>query len=682
MLLTGTVFSDWPLELTKPVVTPKEEEVPVLTLEQTNGRSTYNTDNLIFLIKEDSLKRLTQKVEYSFYDDFPLQKKQHYLNLEGEFLKKQFPFKFMRLGLDWAPSFSIDKHSLGGIAVGSFKLGPVMEISYNTLPIRVFGGGALDLWHDSLSAKFHKTDIDGLNADGGGYVGATIGDNEKELFPGIPFFAEGEIYGTYMSNSNITSGLINGLFIKDLNVKNQLSIYAADTLSKGRLANYTSGNFGTVDYTSSYDRTSNDFRGMVGFRRLSGFLLQPAILYSLDISTMNYPYSNKALDEYREISNKATIFLENSKRKIVGYNGWMSFRAVDYDVLYQSKLSSSGETGPNDYKDPNEKYDSLVANEDDMEGRYVNLFNRFFINLFNRGDLIYSMDLERYKKIYPNVYTYYDTRETTINNRDEIKYKHDIDFHWNFNKNLLWGVGFNYRKDMTIYYNPARSASNTINREYKLETTLTYESDRGSFIKEHLGALNDQQEFPDYVEEFLKEEFYAGNDLSWRPENSRKLYSRLDMKLVLKPWISLSGSWYETFFDNGYWDIETWKYEYGLGTGNYVVQSKNIESEGIGIIEISPLKNHKYLFGANAKNVISKYYNLKAGKWQQEHLHKYFIDFNPFVEFRVLLRNRLLLVGNIKRNAKLVLSTENDSYNIKSSDGGFWEAGTSLEVYF
>lgn len=684
-VIASFAYAEWPEELLKPENEEKTPKVPKIELKQTNGRSTYNTDNFIYLISEDSSKKVTQQIDYNYYHDYPLLKKEHYLNLEGEFIRKNFPFSFSQIGLNWSPSFSIDKYSESGISVGSFRLGPIIKVNYNTLPIRISGGAAVDIWHDSLAANISKTKIDGLNSDGGGYVGIMIGDNKKEFFPGIPFYTSGEIYGTYMSNSNITSGLVNGLFTKELNQNNEFSVYAADTLSKGRLANYTSGNFGTVDYTSSYDRTNNVFKGLVGYRRINGSFFSPGFLYEIDINTMNYPYENKALDEYRELSNRGTIFLENNRKKIIDYNGWMNFSAIKLDYLYRNKLPSSGNTGANDYKNPNEKYDTLVANEDDMDGRYVNLYNKFIINLFDHGNLLYAMDLERFKKIYPNVYTYYDNRETIRNDRDEITYDHKIDFLWNFNERLSWGILFNYRKDMSVYHHAEKSASNIIAREYKLETTLLFQSEKGSFIKENIGALNDQQEFPDYVETFLKNEFLAGNDLAWRPDNSRKFYSRLDMKAIIKPWISLLGSWYETLFDNGYWDIETWKSGYGLGTGNYVVQSKNIESEGMGIVSLTPFDNHFYSIGANVKNVITQHYKIgengAPGKWVKEDHQKYYIDFNPFIEFKVLLKNRFLLASSIKRNSKFLLSTDK-SYKIQNTEDGFWEAETGLEVYF
>lgn len=705
-------YSQWPPELVKPIPQEEEVEVPIISLEQINGRSTYETNNYLYLIKEDSTKKLTQSIDYVFYDDFPLSKKRHYLNLDGEFLKKSFPFRFTQLGFDWSPSLSIDKHSTGGIGVGSLRLGPVMKMHYNTLPIRLSGGGALDLWHDSLAQDISKTHISKLNADGGGYVGLKIGNNTHELVKGVPFYASGEVYGNYMSNSNITSGLIDALFIKDIGRNNEISIFVSDTLTKGRMANYTSGNFGTVDYTSSYDRTINNFSGMLGYRRVGSKILRPSILYSLNIGTMHYPYSNKALDEYRDLSNSIALFIDNCKRKIFRYDGWMIFKAVNLDILYKHDLPSSGNTGLNDYKNPNERYDSLVANEDDMEGRYVELFNNFSVNLFSKGELSYSIQLDKYKKIYPNVYTYFDGRQTTRNNRDEINYDHNIFFSWRFNSKVYWDLLFDYKKDMTIYTESEKSAANIINREYRLESSFLYESEKGSIVKENIGILNDQQEFPQYVKDFLKNEFLGGNDFKFRPENSRKLYSRMDLKLVALPWLSLSGSWYETFFDNGYWDIETWKTEYGLGTGNYVVESKSIESEAIGMLTVKPLPTHSYSVGANIKNVINKYYefdvDLASGEWVQIDPHKYHFDFNPFIEFKVLLRNRFLLKGNIKCNSKFTLSTYKsyDEYkaemindnksdkivseskydpkdnSIENAKIDFWEAGTSLEVYF
>lgn len=688
--LFGTVLGNWPEELNEPAEKKNLPNENHISMKQANGRSTYETKNNIFLIREDTSSKITQLIDYTFYDDFPLTQKKHYLNLDGELLKKTFPFSFTDIGLDWSPSLLLHKTRVSGLAVGSMRLGPMVKLSLGDFPILIKGGGALDLWNDSLRQYLYKSHLSESNVDGGGYVGVEIGDNNLKVFPKFPLYAHGGIWGTYMSNSNITSGLFNALLFKSIEKVGDLSIYVADTLSKGRLANYSSGNFSTVDYTSSYDRTTNDLKMMVGIKDVGKWYLKPSFLYGLDINTMNYPFSKKNLDEYRTINNSISFFLASKENRYVSYDGGLNFQFYNLDMLYKSDLPDTGFTGPNNIEEKNERFDSLVSNEGDMEGHYVELYNDFYINIFDKVELSYSMVLDRYNKIYPAYYIYDDGRKTVRNNRDEVNYDHEITLFKKFNDKVSLETFFEYKKNMNIFLKAEKSASNNIVRKYLLGAVLLLSGENGSYAKEAIDITNSQEELPDYVKEYLKNEYLAGNDQRTHPYFTRKLSSRFDWFLKLSDLISLSGFWYETFRDRGYWDIETWKKEVGLGTGKYIIEHKHIETNIQGILIVSPIRFQQYKVGANLQNIINYVYSKQSDgikRWAPEPKHLYRFNFNPFVEFKFLINERFLLNGNVKCNSRFNIDTYNEKkgereYKIVNANIDFWEAGTALEVHF
>lgn len=679
----ATLYAEWPVELSVPVSSPPLPLTSSIKSTQTNGISTFKSDNEIQLVQEDSVKKIIQLIEYSFYDDDPLRQKENYINLDGEFIGKKFPFAFTELGFNWSPTILLNTNEERGIGVGSLKIGPTIKINYNTLPIVISGGGAIDTWNDSIPPQLGESKLSDVNLDGGGYFGVEVGDNQFPLFEGIPFYAEGEIFGTYMSNSNITSGLVNALFVKTLPKKGEFYFYAADTLTKGRMVNYSRGNFGTVDYTSSYDRTNNDMKGMLGIRDLGRKYLSSSFLYTFNLSTMNYPFSNVALDENRFISNSISMFLSNKKQKWFGYDGWINFELYNIDMLYRSDLPDTTYTGVNNIDDKFERYDSLVSNEDDMDGKYVEFDNKFFLNILNKAELHYHINLNKDSKRYPRRYLYSDGRSTIREDRDIVNYEHEVIVKKDFNEFVYGEMLFDYKKKMDVFIRSEKSASNRYLRKYIAEIILGFTKKNGSYINEKIGISNDQEEFPDYVLTFLEEEYLSGNELGWKPFFSRKFYSRLDWRINLNDYLAISGYWYETLRDRGYWDIEKWKSESGYGSDKYIIQYKYIETSLQGALSLFPISTQEYTIGGYLQNVINKPYNSEENDWVQTISKQYDFKFNPYIAFKFLVNNRAYLRGKIKCNSLFKVNTSGDRVSIFSDfEIDYWEAATSLEVKF
>ena len=80
-------------------------------------------------------------------------------------------------------------------------LGPVIGIDSRSLPIRLSGGCAVDIWQDSLPDVMSIKDLVDVNSDIGLYGDIRVGNNTTPLFPGFPLFAEGSIFGKYMNNN-------------------------------------------------------------------------------------------------------------------------------------------------------------------------------------------------------------------------------------------------------------------------------------------------------------------------------------------------------------------------------------------------------------------------------------------------------------------------------------------------
>ena len=321
----------WPEVLQAPITEePGDSNVVDITAKQNLRVDIYKTNNSILVNRNDSIKRLEQKVSYDLSDDNSLGLQNHYLDLSGLFLRKKFPFRFSSLGLEWVPTAAFNRRhdTDNGLnrsnGIGSMRLGPVIRFDYMNMPIHLSGGGAVDLWNPELPFDPGYQDVKEAKGDPGFYGSVRMGDNRKPLIEGIPFFAEGSIFGRYMNSANnakITNGEINALFYNDVTFADAFFLYFADTLSKGRTAFLSEQAGGAARYSSTPSRTNNSLQATCGLKNIGGFFLEPSLAYTLALSSVSYPTFEEIVGDERLLTHTISLMGQNDNARFMNYRG-------------------------------------------------------------------------------------------------------------------------------------------------------------------------------------------------------------------------------------------------------------------------------------------------------------------------------------------------------------------------
>lgn len=617
----------WPEVLKAPIPEePRDSNKVDITLKQKLRNDIYKTNNAININRNDSIKRLEQKVSYELSDDNSLGLQNHYLDLSGLFLRKKIPFRFSSLGLEWAPTAAFNRrpddfdektqrpiYSSNGI--GSMRLGPVISIDYLNMPIHLSGGGAVDLWNPELPFNPGYHDVEEAKGDPGFYGSVRMGDNRKPLIEGIPFFAEGNIFGRYMNrvdNAKITNGEVNALFFNDVTFADTLFLYAADTLSKGRTAFLSEQVGGAARYSSTPDRTNNSLQAICGLKNFGNFFLKPSLAYTWAMSSVAYPVHEDIVGDERLMTHTISCMAKNGSAKIINYLGGISFTYENEDWLYKDEVSDTLTENNSD---------SLFMNLQDYKNYNLKMFHTIGREFTNSFGFNYSFIIRGYKKIYPNFYnTDYDTVPVRyVYDNDNVDLNHIIDVTLFSLPRIRVTTLFDYFKNKLVYLRKEMSAYNKAERTYRIEVTCNINPDSSSGLDGTIGAFAKTEEyhFPEYQENSYP--------------MSRRFYSKLKGRLGINDRMLIEGIWSELYLDDG----------------NYVdsVDILFLESQ---MLESTVELMSSYQFPNNFMLRIGSLFRYIYRDWQFP-LKDRIYYMMPFVEMRAIINNRLFINARIER---------------------------------
>lgn len=619
----------WPGVLQAPIPEePGDSNVVDITAKQNLRVDIYRTNNSIHINRNDSLKRFEQKVSYDLSDDNSLGLQNHYLDLSGLFLRKKFPFRYSSIGLEWVPTAafnrrpntfkkinndSIEVHN--GSGIGSMRLGPVISIDYLNMPIYLSGGGAADLWHPELPFEPGYHDVKESKGDPGFYGSLRMGDNRKPLIEGIPFFAEGSMFGRYMNSDNnakITNGEINALFFNDVTFADTFFLYFADTLSKGRTAFLSEQAGGAARYSSTPSRTNNSLQATCGLKNIGGFFLEPSFAYTLTLSSVSYPTFEEIVGDERLLTHTISLMAHNDNAKFMNYRGGISFALEDEDWLYKDELST---------KATEDNKDSLVKNLQDYERYNLSMFHTVERQFANTFGLNYSFIMRGDKKIYPNFYTTsYDTVPIRyVYDKDNVDLNHLINVTLFSLPRIRVATLFDYFKNKIVYLRKEKSALNKTERTYRIEVTCNINPDSGTGLDGTFGAFAKTEEyhFPEYQDDDYP--------------MSRRLYSRIKGRLGINDRMRFEGIWSEMYLDDG-------NYVDSLDT--LFLQSQTLESS-LELISSYRFPNNFMLRMGSLFRYIYRDWDFI---WKDR---MYYMT--PFMEMRAIVSNRIFVNARIER---------------------------------
>ncbi len=630
LFFTSRVFAEWPVELVKPdsVVVQKDNS---LSVNQKTDEYLYESTIKYSLEKEFDKILVNQDANYTYENDELQNYHKHFVELPGSFIKKEFPFTFSSIGIEWQPYGYINSNKNNGEVNASLWLGPKVQLKFKRFPIYLNGGGLYHAENSNTTNDPFNAKVKDVEHDGGFYGGIEMGDYSIPLFSKFPLYASGKIEGIYTSQAKITKGNVGSVFIHNLKIPGEFQIFIADTLSKGRKAQIIGG-------SDISDKTINSLNFLTGLKDIGPLFIKPSILYGLKSYSRHYPdYLDPIpdLEQYTIRENRLLSGIGNNDSSRIDFYSWLDLKLESEDHLDRSTFKA-GNIIVNEDVDTFTLSDTLLQNEKDSERRYALLTNRIEYNILKRINLCYSNYLERSKIIYPNIYIYSDGDTTRPDDRDRVSYNHNFNTDVDINSELSLIAQFDYKKSINVHLNREFSASNKTTRKYLIDLILRYEKSTGSYLNTNLGLTSKNEEFPDEVKDF-----YQAIDISYSkfPTFGREFYLKLNWQVLISKLISIEGFLTEKYYDNGYWDIGTWKEDF---TGEkYLISDKNVETSLQVSGNFLPCANHIYKIGFLIQNL----YTLNGNNEKTSRVNGYLVDFRPFFEFNVIINKRIVLNG-------------------------------------
>ncbi len=630
----------WPEEFRTPSkIVSEEASGTTIFSKQQFSMGTYTFDNLYHLLFHDSLKRVEQSCKFTMANDHNLNLQNYVLNLEGSYLRKKYPFDISSLGIEWTPAAYLNRNKPleRGSSIGSLFLGPVLALEYMNMPIRLSGGGAVDVWPDSLPYSLAKARLSSFNSDNGFYGKVNVGDNRRPLLESVPFYAQGSIFGKYMSeagNSKVTSGEINALFVQDVPIGDTLFIYCADTLTKGRTAFFNEYGANIFQFTNLPNKTINSFQAAIGIKNIDLLFFKPSFMYKFDLSTIKYLPSSGVLGD---LSVKRNIFSTAAQHTIgtnIDYKGGFSIILEEEDHLFKSKL-------PTRVVDGSADNDSLKINSNDFTGYISNMFHFVNITLPNDMKCKYHFTINKHHKSFPNYYSI-SNKIYGGNDNDRVNFKHLLEFQLISSSNFSSTVVGEYIGDMNIYLKKENSANNRRDWIYHVAMNFFFNSDGTLPLKESIGVIarTARFDFPEFKEGQL-------------PPMSRNLYSRLSGEWHLNEVWNLEGYLNGIYRDDGFVDWQS---------NLYNISDRKIEVNGEGKINRMITETFVVRFGSLAQILYNLDYDFKTKS-------KYRIVLFPFVEMTAQVFNKLQLDTSIR-------------YSKVKNGEDHWEAYSFLTMNF
>lgn len=649
----------WPEALYYPYTEEQDLNINELSSKQDLHRGVYKTKNSLTYKNNDSIKQITQKIQYNFSDDKPLNIQNHFLDLSGSIKRKQIPFNFTSIGIEWMPAAALHNNN----NIGSMRLGPTIDVNYLTLPIHMSGGAAVDIWNvrHNLSTR----------SDPGFYGNISIGDNTLPLWEQIPIYAGGEIYGTYMSNSKITTGKVDMLFAQKMPFAEGMFIYGADTLSKGRTAFFNEQGGGIPEYSTTDNKIINSLQLSIGLLNIGKTVIKPSIGYTLCHNSNSYPTPDRLLADNQNTKNIVFATLITDSGWFFDYNAGIQFTFEKEDWLYKEYFK----TGT---KKTSQNSDSLVENNKDFNGFHAKMFHFIGKSFTNGMNISYSVNLERYQKIFTEFYVWesgnsYDT--STQEDNDRVNYNHTLNLTLLSKEKITFtGLG-QYIRNERVFLRKEKSTQNQTNRIYRLETMLDVTPSENLLIKETIGIVGKNSDY--HTPEVHKYDF---------PSFSRRIYSKMNINIFINT-LKLNIIFNEVYRDNGYWKSHKYMNDEDLSNANYyAIEQKaletNLELSGtVGLSQFVKLK-----IGSLFQNTIFWKPDIHNISPDQEYIIEnkgnYLFRIKPYLKMQALLFDKLTLTAGITCHSELTIINDNNNSNIFKGEIDYWEAISLFKMDF
>ena len=467
--------------------------------------------------------RIKQHITYETFTDHAAKIGRYHLLLAGENIHTLTPH--FDMGFEWLPSFYHSKFDYlidtvntvdSGYGVVSLSLGPVLAFDIVGLPLRVSGGGAVDVWNDQLKYSLAQSHAAGTVVDGGGYFSVWAGGMEQVLFDKVPLYAEGSAFGRYMQssdNSNFTRGDIKTAYLADSVLgAESLVVVIGDTLLHGRLGGvYTySGGGRSVNQPP---RVNNSFATTIDWLGLGygKWFVTPSIYLSMYDGRYRYLYPKMHSGIYSSRARtrvSGTLDLHRHFGKKFTVRGGLTFAGGHDEFFYESNFV--GYTGGNVLTPL--QVDSATVKLNDADIFSPSAYFSMKASFHKRWVVSYLYEVNRERTLHP---FYYVQQVDTVQLSDDIdngRRLHRLSLEYAPRPWYTFEFAGEYARSQLNFLSPQKSAGSRIDTRIKLDVRNIFSVDSTFYGHLILGSVVTPQEY------------LYGTSASSRPTHARRFY--------------------------------------------------------------------------------------------------------------------------------------------------------------
>jgi hypothetical protein len=548
--------NQWPEKLMLPAPPePLDTHRVDITTRQSWYENTFTSKDNLTLCKTDSSYYIEQSAIYSLMVDTGLAKQNEYLALGGQFKRLHWPLQQTALGIDWRPQAVLNSGMSGSALLGIGEIGPTMDATIQTVPIKGRAGFVATAWNDSLPDRLVETDYKRFRSttmtDAGVYGALTIGDFMQPI-KGLPLYFNADGYGRVTDSTSrliVTTGSL--LFGQGFRSGDSLFLYYTDSLSSGQ-----EGFLAEEKYINIAQKTARSFQAMGAFKGQTRLKTTPALIYSFSRYSVYYPAWQKLLNDKANAVHSLQALISIDTLWFLSYNGGMRWEWENEDKLYRDR--SFGKTLTVDNGDSiRNNGDSITARLRDYDAFRVSMRHELVREWDNGVSVRYSYDVSRYTKRYPNIFfsnlPSLGEVDTFASNEDNhwIVAQHRLEFQPITRGKFELSLNGSFAKNTSIYLKKTRSADNATDRSYSVGITCTVRPVEKLELNGGVIALAKTTEF---AFPFA----HRDRNLDGRPDGeaqqSRNYSSKLTASWQISDRFSIATEWDEEYWDEGYWN--------------------------------------------------------------------------------------------------------------------------------
>ncbi|NLG17108.1 MAG: hypothetical protein GX556_07245 [Fibrobacter sp.] len=547
----------------------------------------------------------TSDFQFTYFDS---ETKNQSYDFSGNLLLPGYPFNADSFGIEWSPVISYNKRPTGSAFHSMADFGPVLKSRFKGVPFQARAGIAGYGWNDNIHNGLFGTEFKDFDGDPGYYGGIRIGDFSSGI-GGLPLHVNMQADGKYINNNGLGLLMGSALYRHALASGDSIFLFAGDSLLNGKDI-YLRSNVGSGLYESSPWRIRHSLTASAGFKVAPRLGFEPAFFYSYGRSTVEYPKDSASLNNVKNSEHSLNLQMSSLGRYFFDYTGGIEFIWGNQDKLY--KIVPSGPL-LDTTEIPSQFYDYRCDEAATDHALRLNFPENISVD--------YEFHAVRESRKYPVLHLINGDSTANQDESDYVRLMHRAAINadsLSFFSVSLWG---DYSKTYLYYYRRPNSGNSKQRDEYRIgvDASLIWEKIR---IDERLFAESE-------VTEFKFKEVHLNDP----PPYSRKFSSRLSGEWSITERLQLQISWYQVYYDNGWWYGREYFDTTSTQRANYYAINMKSNDCSINAALNVQLENLNFSFGTSVSDIFQRFYDEPSRSYQIKDYGKGYI-FEPYLDFK------------------------------------------------